>query len=396
MLVGQMHFGNGHPSVILYLQKLFFVTALTLGVQVLAGHRLPLVLGPAAVLLVGVVSSRGSGLDTLYTSMMIGGATLTLLSLFGLFPLIQKLFTPRVVALVLLLIAFTLAPSIMRLLCGLSSGNPPLGNLLFSFALLFGMFILHRLMTGVWKAALIVVAMVLGSLVYHGVFQTEIHESAFASAPLVAGFWRELTLHPVLDAGVLISFLCCYLALAINDLGSITSMGEILHPTDMESRVSRGIGITGGANILAGFLGVLGPVNFSLSPGVVMASGCASRFALLPAALVLMLIAFSPATLLVLTTIPGVVIGCVLLYILCAQVSAGMMVAFNSPGGFQFQDGLTLGLSLLLGTIIAFLPEPVTASFPSVLRPILGNGFVIGVLAVLILEHLVFVRRPSG
>ena len=167
----------------------------------------------------------------------------------------------------------------------------------------------------------------------------------------------------MLDAGVLISFLCCYLALAINDLGSITSMGEILHPPDMESRVSRGIGITGGANILAGFLGVLGPVNFSLSPGVVMASGCASRFALLPAALVLMLIAFSPATLLVLTTIPGVVIGCVLLYILCAQVSAGMMVAFNSPGGFQFQDGLTLGLSLLLGTIIAFLPEPVTASF---------------------------------
>jgi len=382
--------------VILYLQKLFFVTAVTLGVQVLLGHRLPLVLGPAAVLLVGVVSSQGHELNTIYTSIMIGGAVLTLLSLLGLFPLVQRLFTPRVVALVLLLIAFTLAPSIMRLLCDVRSGIPPLSSLLFAMSLLVILFLMHRVMRGVWKATLIVVAMAAGSLAHALVFHPAPKTVAESSLPFISGFWHNLTVHPTLDPGVLISFLCCYLALAINDLGSIKSMGEILKPPHMESRISRGISITGAANILAGYLGVLGPVNFSLSPGVVMASGCASRYALLPTAFVLLLLCFSPVSLYLLTAIPGVVIGCVLLYILCAQVAAGLMVAFDTPGGFLFQDGLILGFPLLLGTIIAFLPVPVLLSFPSTLRPILGNGFVVGVLAVLLLEHLVLPRKSGS
>ena len=395
MLVGQMHFGEA-SEVILYLQKLFFITAVTLGVQVLLGHRLPLVLGPAAVLLVGVVSSQGHELNTIYTSIMIGGAVLSLLSLLGLFPLVQRLFTPRVVALVLLLIAFTLAPSIMRLLCDVRSGIPPLFSLLFAMSLLVLLFLMHRVMRGVWKATLIVVAMAAGSLAHALIFHPAPKTVVESSLPFISGFWHNLTVQPTLDPGVLISFLCCYLALAINDLGSIKSMGEILKPPHMESRISRGISITGAANILAGYLGVLGPVNFSLSPGVVMASGCASRYALLPTAFVLLLLSFSPVSLYLLTAIPGVVIGCVLLYILCAQVAAGLMVAFDTPGGFLFQDGLILGFPLLLGTIIAFLPEPVLLSFPSTLRPILGNGFVVGVLAVLLLEHLVLPRKSGS
>lgn len=44
---------------VLFLQKTCFVVALTMAVQVLWGHRLPLVAGPAAVLLVGAVASVG-------------------------------------------------------------------------------------------------------------------------------------------------------------------------------------------------------------------------------------------------------------------------------------------------------------------------------------------------
>jgi uracil permease len=46
---------------------------------------------------------------------MIGGATLAVMSFSGIFGYVQRLFTPRVVAVVLILIAFTLLPTIIDL-----------------------------------------------------------------------------------------------------------------------------------------------------------------------------------------------------------------------------------------------------------------------------------------
>ena len=44
----------------------------------------------------------------------------------------------------------------------------------------------------------------------------------------------------------------------------------------------------------------------------------------------------------------------------------------------------------MLSIIISFLSPEVLNSFPTILRPILGNGFVMGVVSVLIMEHLIF------
>ncbi len=211
--------------------------------------------------------------------------------------------------------------------------------------------------------------------------------------PWGGGFLRRLTLDFTLEPGVLLAFLFCFLALAVNDLGSIQSIAELLRPADLPGRVSRGITFTGLANALAGFFGVLGPVDFSLSPGVVAATGCASRFTLLPAAGLLLLLSFSPAAIGTIGRIPDVVVGSVLLYILCAQVAAGLLVLFEGKEPFRFPHGLVIGLPLLLGTVIAFLPPAALATFPAVLQPVLGNGFVVGVLAVMVLEHLIFRDR---
>jgi xanthine/uracil permease len=184
------------------------------------------------------------------------------------------------------------------------------------------------------------------------------------------------------------------MALSVNDLGSIQSMNELLKPPDMSRRVTRGMIVTGLANMVSGFLGVIGPVNYSLSPGVISSTGCASRFVLLPAAFLLLLLSFSPAVIGFIGNVPPVVIGSVLIYIMCAQIAAGLMVVFESGKAFQFNSGLIIALPLLLGTIIAFLPVEIMNTFPTVLRPILGNGFVVGVFTALVLEHVIF-RKVS-
>jgi len=65
-------------------------------------------------------------------------------------------------------------------------------------------------------------------------------------------------------------------------------------------------------------------------------------------------------------------------------------VAAEEAGRFQMEDGLVMGLPLLLGTVVAFAPASWVAAFPQLLRPIAGTGFLVGVVAVLILERVVF------
>ncbi len=198
------------------------------------------------------------------------------------------------------------------------------------------------------------------------------------------------------DVGVLAAFLICFLALAINDLGSIQSVGGLLAADKMGERVNRGVTVTGLGNALAGLTGVIGPVNFSLSPGVIAATGCASRFALVPAGVALALMAASPLAIGYLGSIPGPVIGVVLAYVMAAQIAAGLMLGQESSAVRTFDEGLIIGVPLLLGTVVAFLPAAVAAGFPATLRPLIANGFVVGIVAVLMLEHLVYRRRSEN
>jgi len=387
-VVAGFHFNDPLGQVV-YLQKLFFISGLALFVQLLWGHRLPLITGPATVLLVGVVAAGSSNLAAVYTSILAGGLILFILSISGLFSYLTGLFTSRVVAVILLLIAFTMAPTIMGLIMPSSSPVAPLANLGFALGFVILMLAAGRLLTGIWKSSLIIWAVIAGSCTYLLLFPGQIMTSQGTGAVAIA-FLTDVNLNFSFEPGLLFSFLVCFLALSINDLGSIQSISELIKPGDISGRITRGISLTGLSNVLSGLFGVIGPVNYSLSPGIIATTGCASRFTLLPAAAGLVVIALLPPVITFFGLIPQTVIGTVLLYVLCSQVAAGMMVAYNGPGGFKMEDGLVIGLPLMLGIIVSFLPAQVVSTFPAALRPVLGNGFVLGVLAVLVLEHVIY------
>jgi xanthine/uracil permease len=389
-VVGVIHFTDS-LSQIIYLQKILFLCSLTLFCQIFLGHKLPLVPGPAAVLFIGVVASQGFGMQAIYSSVMIGGVLVAVLAISGLFKYLQPFFTSNVVAVVLLLIAFTIAPTIQGLMIDSESGINPLYNMGFGVLLLFLMFLFYRLLSGIWKSTLIIWGMVAGSFFYFLIFPTDKPGALISNAPWFSDFFQQMNLHLSVQPGVLISFIFCFIALSINDLGSIQSVNELLKTGDTDRRITRGIFITGLANIASGFFGVIGPVNYTVSPGVIVSTGCASRFTLIPAAAILFALAFFPAVTGFIGSVPPVVIGAVLAYVMTAQVGAGLMVALRGVDdeGFVFENGLVIGLAILLGAMVAFLPAEVIRDLPAFLRPILGNGFVVGVVSALVLEHLV-------
>lgn len=369
----------------LYTQKLFAVMGATIVAQVLWGHRLPLVAGPAAVLIIGILASTGAAPEVLYTSVAVGGGILAVLAASGWLGRIQPLFTPRIVIVILALIAFTITPVFLRLI--FADGDHLLFSFCFAIVTSIAMAVANNLLHGVWKSTVVLLALIVGSAVYcavAGVPESEAMTSGAGSAMLN---WP-----PKFDAGVIIAFLFCYVALLINELGSIQSVAAFVEAGHSAERSIRGTAVTGIMNVAAGLCGVIGPVDYSLSPGVIAATGCASRYTLLPAGIGLILCALFPDTVAILAAVPSPVMGTVLMYLMAAQLAAALQMSGTSRSASDFNGALTLGLPIMVALVVAFAPASVSGHIPPLLRPILGNGFVMGVITVLLLEHVVFRR----
>lgn len=391
-IVASLHFSEP-VAQLFYMQKLLFLTAMTLIIQIFFGHRLPLVVGPAVILLVGIISSGNHDFNAIYSSMAIGGMFLTALCASGLFRYVAKLFTSRVVATILILIALTITPTILKLMLTAPSPDQVGRNLLFALVLLLAMIAGDRLLRGVWRSTMLVWALVVGGLAGL-VFLPSAGTIVHADLPLFSSMLTHWNIHFVWDLGLVLSFLICFLALAINDLGSIESLGKLLRPSNMERRLTRGMVVTGLSNIIAGFWGVIGLVNFSLTAGIISSNGNASRICFVPAALCLALTSFMPPAIAMIWDIPAVVIGTILLYIMGLQLAAGLMVAFGSQE-FTFHDAMIISVPVMISVLVSFLPTEVIATFPKTLIPVAGNGFVVGTLSVLLLEHGLLRRKEE-
>ena len=370
-------------EMVFFTQKLFVVCGLAIIIQVLWGHRLPLVAGPAAVLLMGVIAARSQGHDasTIYPSMIVGGALVTLLAAVGAMKYIQRIFTPRIVAAIVVLIPFTMAKPIVGLIfadkahAGLALAATIVGISLMAWA--------NKVFRGIWKSAVVIIAMVAGSLFYYCL--TGFPKSFVSDRVAPRIFLGEYHL----DAGVILAFLFCYIALLINQIGSVQSLGQMVEASHMERRQKRGLLVTGLFHMLCGTTGVLGVVDYSLSPGVVASTSCASRYTILPAAVAMILLALFPQVVAALLTIPQPIMGIVLLFLMATQVAAGLEIIHSSKAVLSFRDGLVLGIPIMVTIILSFAPAEAMAAVPSLLRPIVVNGFVMGIIVVLILEHLV-------
>lgn len=372
-----------------YLQKAALVTGAMMLAQAAFGHRLTLVAAPSTALLLGIVGTRSEP-AAVYTAIALCGAATALLSAAGLFGALRRAFTPRVTAAVLLLIAFSLTPTIVRLLTS-GPGAPPDRRLAFAGAFVLALFVAHRLLPAAARSLLIVAGMAAGTVFHILAFGMPVADGAlpqrfdlFFAAP---GPFRA-------EPGAVLSIAFCFLALWLNEVGSIQSIAALLAPGDMDRRLRRGMTVMGAVNAVAGFLGVIGPVDISLSPGVVAATGCGSRRPLLFTGAFLAILSCFPVVLGGAALVPHAVVGGILLYTLSGQVAAGLSVAF-AGGAFAFEDGLVVGLPLLAGTVAAILPPDALSAFPDLIRPVAGNGFVVGVVAVLLLDRIFSPPRTS-
>lgn len=394
VVVTSIFIAVGTPAErVLYAQKVFALIGAATIIQTLWGHRMPIVAGPASVLLVGIITTlaaQGDAVNTnkIYTAVIIGGVAVTLLSIGRILEHLQRIFTPRIVIVILMLIAVTLGPTIKNLIFPAGEEARYAFGLWFTILGIPTMALAANKLQGVMKSLVVPAALLIGCIIYYliyGGFGDVFAKFSESEGPILL---------PKLefDGGIIVAFIFCYVALLINDIGSIQSLGGMLGTTDTDKRCRRGVGITGLLNIVAGGIGVIGPVNYSMSPGVIASSSCASRYALIPAGAGLIVCAFVPSLIAVMSAIPNTVIGVILLYLMGTQLAAALHMVVSTKSANTFEQGLIIGLPVMVALLFGVIPMQV---IPSMLRPLVGNGFVMGVITVILLEHVIFAKRAK-
>ena len=392
VVVTSLFIAVGSPAErVLYAQKVFALMGGATIIQALWGHRMPIVVGPAAVLLVGIITalaSQGDAVNTnkIYTAVMVGGVAVTALAVARVLSHLQRIFTPRIVVVILMLIAVTLSPTIKNLIFPAGEEARHSFGLWFTILGVPAMALASNRLRGVLKSIIIPLSLVVGCLIYYAIYGG--FGDVFARFTESEG---QLLLPQLeFDGGMIAAFLLCYVALLINDVGSIQALGGMLSVPDTDNRCGRGVALTGILNIVAGGMGVIGPVNYSMSPGVIASSSCASRYAIIPAGIGLFVCAFIPSLIAVMSAIPNTVIGVILLYLMGTQLAASFSMMSSSQSAVGFEDALIIGLPVMVALFFGAVPMDVV---PSLVRPIIGNGFVMGVITVMLLEHVILRKR---
>ncbi len=385
--------GLDHMGQVSFFQRLLFVTGVATLLQSLIGHRYPIQEGPATALLLSILTLAPFGLEAIAGGMIVGGCFLFLLGSFNWVKWITPLFTDRVVGVILMLIAFTLSPFMVRLIGAVQPGHPAgdVSLLMISLSLVLLICLFSHWLPGFLKT----ISMFLGVLIGFAVFwatgridYTTLSDSLWLNPPtsLIIG-------PPKFIVPCVITFLFAYLAVIVNSIGSIYGISEIVGKDDIEKRVNRGITLTGLGGILGGLTGTIGTVSYSISPGVVLVSRVGSRYAITMCGGILIILSMVPKLGALFASIPSPVIGAVLCVAMGSQVGAGIAVFTKEKKPLMARDYLVVGIPTIVGTITAFLPREIYASLPDVLSAILSNGVVFGIILVMILEHLLLRGR---
>lgn len=376
------------------LQRLLLLVGLVQLAQVWLGHRLPGLVGPATVLMVGMLATLGAGQDAVFGAIAIGGGLTALVGALGLGRRLGRLYTPPVLAATLLLIAVSLGPTMRDLLFDPQTKGAGLaGPFAFAMVLAGLMFFAQNRLKGLAGSAVLLLGLALGSAVYHvlGLGRSATALPAWSGLGLPGLSPMPLAL----DWGVLAAFVLCYLALVANELASVEALGPMLNLGDLGRRPDRAVLVSGLGGLVAGLWGLPGPVTYSVSPGVLISTKSASRFTLAPAAAALIVLALWPAGLAWVGLMPAPVVGAVLFSLMANTVYAALLMLFRNECRPDWSAGLVVGVGLIGGIVVSFMPPAAREALHPLLRPLLANGFVMGLLLALAMEHLVL-RKPRG
>ncbi len=370
-----------------FFQYLLVISGVFTVLQTLWGHRYPIQEGPSTAVLLAYIGIAPYGISAIQGGLIAGGIAILLIGLSRQTRKINQFFTPNVTGVILLLIAFCLLPFLVPRLLGVSSEHSSGNHVIavVSFSLIIFIALLSHWLSGYLQTTAVLIGVLVGYLAFSALGKIDF-------GVIVETPWVELPCHewassPTVFWPAIISFIFAYLAVVINSIGSIQGTAAVVGERDLDRSIDRGIALNGLGGIVAGLFGVVATVSYSSSPGVVLATRIASRYALTACGAILVLTGLIPKLAATFASVPGSVVGAALCVAIGFQIGAGIDVITSNVKKLDIRDYLVIGLPLIVGTIVSMVPREFFAGLPAALAVMVSNGLVLGIVMVLVLEH---------
>ncbi|MCW2636627.1 MAG: Nucleobase:cation symporter-2, family [Blastococcus sp.] len=356
------------------------------------GARLPIV-NAATFKFIGpmLVAYKAGGFPALYGAALISGLLTACLGFFA--GILRRLFTPFLIGCFLLVIGVSLMP--IGLKNFLSMGKPYEGS---GTALLVGVVtltviaglgclgskLLRPVSVLVGFAVGYVLAAIVGLIDFAGV----------QSAPwfgLVSPFELGAPAWPGL--AVVVAMTVVYLATFIETLGDSTAVATILN-RKVTSRQLRGALIVDGlGGPLAGLTSGLPMTTYGQNVGLIRLTGIGSRYAVATGGAVMVIFGLVPKFAALIAAMPAPVLGAGLIMTFGMIASEGVRRLAGDMATPRNAAVLSLGLAPAVG-LHAISPD-LLGRLPEVIRPLLSDPMVAGLLLVLV-AHFALPGRPRA
>ncbi|RSD26048.1 purine/pyrimidine permease [Mesobacillus subterraneus] len=385
-------------------QRTMFVLGISGLLQATIGHRLPINEGPAGLwwgvftiyagLSSALFSSNLETLQALEGAMIISGLVFFLLSFFKLINKLAKLFTPVVSGIYLLLLIIQLSGSFLNGMMGIGGGqnkvNLPVA--LFSITLVGITFYLTRHRKKWVSQYGILISLAAGWVLFSifGLGKTfHPYQGPAFALPEVFAFGM-----PTFDSGLMVTSIFITFLLITNMLASIRVTGQVLKDMDSESGELRyrASGFTAGINqFLGGIFSAIGSVPISGAAGFIATTGITRLMPFIISSIMIIAASMLPHVMSFFASLPAPV-GYSVTFVIFANM---MGIAFSEFDREQDRGRtrMVIGISLLAGVGVMFVPGAAFSNVSPALVSILNNGLILGTLIAVITDQYTLAKK---
>ncbi|MDQ0973130.1 xanthine/uracil permease [Neobacillus niacini] len=381
------------------MQRTFFVVGLSSFIQGKFGHRYPIVDGPAGswvsifVIFASIGTQQGltlmETLQILETGLIIAGVILLLLGITKWVQHLLILFTPIVTGTFLFILAIQLSGVFLKGMVTMDSNTGQLDVVSFLIAIFTFAFII--VLSSKAKGWLKNYAILLGIVAGWGAFiifgkghpSNSILTTDIIKLPEIFpwGF-------PVITGSVLVTTILFTFLLISNTFAAITAAEEAIlnNKGHFRVRLYRGTWIGGVSHLFSAVFSTIGVVPLPATAGFVRLTKQYRIIPFLFACGIMVMISVFPSIVDLLASLPLPVASAALLTTLIEMLGIAIRSLTKQP--LNDRNSTIIGLSLLVGIGVMFLPDEIFSGLPYIIQNIGKNGLLVGTLLAMIVEQL--------
>ena len=371
-----------------YMARVVLMIGVSTLSQLLAGHQLSMVSGPNIIPSLAIVSAFTIGgkeyaLQS-FNAYIIAGIIIAVLGLVGIIGKISLVWTPLVTGSMLMMIGLTTSFTGMQMIA--THGANWLYLVGVSLALLCGWLSIKG--KGLLSTIPVMLIIIVGYAVFiaSGNFKWElVNIMPTFSIPQIFPYGLNF---PPID--LILVMVIVNLFSAINMYGNLqgyTGLLDIKLTQDRERKSMTVFGIIEGA--LTAVFGVPSTVAMGENMGFLMLTKIASKFFLLIASIIFIILSFFGKVGGFMAAMPEPVAGAVLLGVASTLIGMGAG-EFKNSTKFETREIFIVGFSIFFALGTTGLPQEFFDALPRLVSTLLNNSVILVILLVVILEQLIF------